>query len=68
MKLLKLAGILVLIIILIYFLGPKPGVPKYSIHLPELPSTAAKLEQYVTEKENSLQLKPDNEARIIWSD
>lgn len=68
MKLLKIAGILLLLIILIYFLGPKPGVPKYSNHLPELPSTATKLEEYITVKESSQPLKTDNQARIIWND
>ena len=68
MKFLKIAGILLLILILIYFLGPTPKVPVYSKILPTVPASPADLQQYIHQKENSSKLKPDNQARIIWND
>ena len=68
MKVLKIAGVLVLILILIYFLGPTPKVPVYSKTLPEVPTSPIELEQYIFQKENKISLKPDNQARIIWFD
>ncbi|MBA2500662.1 MAG: alpha/beta hydrolase [Chitinophagaceae bacterium] len=68
MKFLKIAGFLLLILILIYFLGPTPSVPVYAKNLPEIPASPDDLEYYILEKESSLTLKPDNQARIIWND
>lgn len=68
MKFLKIAGILVLILILIYFLGPTPKVPVYGKNLPAVPTSPVELEQYIHQKENNISLKPDNQARIIWYD
>ncbi len=68
MKFLKIAGVLVLILILIYFLGPTPKVPIYSNNLPPVPAAPADLEQYLHQKETDVTLKPDNQARIIWFD
>ena len=66
MKFLKWTGLIVLLLIVIYFMGPKPSAPKYSIELPAIPGTPALLEKYVSEREALHQLKPGNEARIIW--
>ncbi len=66
MKFLKWLGILILILIVVYFLGPKPGTPKYTNDLPALPAEPVLLEQYIRNEEATHQLKPDNEARIIW--
>lgn len=66
MKFLKWLGILLLLLIVVYFLGPKPATPKYTNELPALPAQPALLEQYIRNEENKHPLKPDNEARIIW--
>ena len=55
-----------MILAIVYFLGPKPSAPKYSIELPALPADPALLEKYIQEKEKMHKLKPDNEARIAW--
>jgi pimeloyl-ACP methyl ester carboxylesterase len=52
----------------IYFLGPAPEKPKYEKAFPNIPETATALEEYVSKKESQHKLKPDNEARIIWTD
>ena len=66
MKFLKWTGFIVLLLIVVYFLGPKPSAPKYTRELPAIPPDPVLLEKYVSEKEAQHKLKPDNEARIIW--
>jgi esterase/lipase len=66
MKLLKWFAIIVLLLIVVYFLGPRPSTPKYTTNLPVVPSNANALEQYISTNEAKHKLKPDNEARIIW--
>ncbi|MEO7393309.1 MAG: alpha/beta hydrolase [Chitinophagaceae bacterium] len=66
MKFLKWLGIILLLLIIIYFFGPKPSTPSYSNDLPSIPSDAAVLEQYIKTNEEMHKLKPDNEARIVW--
>jgi esterase/lipase len=66
MRFLKWLGIVLVILIIIYFLGPQPSVPKYASQLPILPADAAQLEKYVADNEAKHKLKPDNEARIVW--
>jgi esterase/lipase len=66
MKFFRGLGITLLLIIIIYFLGPKPSSPKYDLQLPTVPSSAVALEQYINREEKQHKLKSDNEARIIW--
>ena len=66
MKFLKWLGIILLILIAVYFLGPKPSSPKYKKDLPTVPAEASALEQYIRTNEAKHKLKPDNEARILW--
>ena len=57
-----------LLLIVIYFLGPRPKDPVYSIVMPEVPAGTAQLEKYIRDEEATHHLKPDNEARIVWAD
>jgi pimeloyl-ACP methyl ester carboxylesterase len=66
MKFLKAFGIFLLLLIIVYFLGPQPRSPKYAIELPVIPSEATALENFIRQKETRHKLKQDNEARIIW--
>lgn len=66
MKFLKWLGIIVLLLIIVYFLGPRPATPKYTNTLPAVPADAAGLETYVRNNEAVHKLKRDNEARIVW--
>jgi pimeloyl-ACP methyl ester carboxylesterase len=66
MRFLKWLGVIVIILIIVYFLGPQPSTPKYSTQLPEVPSDALRLEKYIADNEARHKVKPDNEARIIW--
>src|SRR5579871_3370365 len=58
----------VAVLIVAYFLGPYPSTPKFDPSMPVVPQEAKELERYVTTQEAKHKLKPDNEARIIWSD
>lgn len=61
-----LVGLIVLLT-LIYFLGPKPSKPQYTIALPTIP-TLNNLSQYVASQEAKHKIRPGNEAEIIWAD
>lgn len=66
MKFLKWLGIILLLLIIVYFLGPAPSSPKYTRELPVPPSEPPALEKYIQANESRHKLKPDNEARVIW--
>lgn len=66
MKFLKWFGFTILVLIIVYFMGPRPSRPVYSKELPSVPVGSAALEDYVARREAKHKLKPDNEARIIW--
>ena len=52
----------------IYFLGPEPDKPVWDPTLPLVPQEPLELERYIAANENRHRVKPDNEARIVWSD
>jgi pimeloyl-ACP methyl ester carboxylesterase len=66
MKFLKWTAFILLILIIVYFMGPIPKSPVYSSQLPAVPSAPYDLETYVKNNEASHRLKPGNEARIQW--
>ena len=66
MKFLKWLGIIILLFIIVYFLGPQPSSPKYEPSLPNIPPGTRQLEKYISDHEALHKLKPDNEARIMW--
>ena len=62
-----ISGILLSLVIL-YLLGPKPGKPDFSaLVIPNSPADLKALEDSIVSKEALLKLKSDNEARIIWA-
>jgi esterase/lipase len=68
MKFLKWLALIILVLIVVYFFGPRPASPKYSEILPVLPGSSQDLESYLSAKEAQHHIKPENEARIIWND
>ena len=66
-RFLKIIAALVAVLAAVYFLGPKPAAPIYNNNLIQVPSDAASLEAYVASNEAKHQVKPDNEARIVWA-
>lgn len=67
MKFLKWFALVVLVLIIVYFLGPHPSAPAYSKDLPTVPADASSLEKFIRDQESQHKLKPDNEARIMWA-
>lgn len=67
MRIAKILGVVLLALILVYWMGPKPANPHYSKQLPVVPENALQLEEYIRNAESRHKLKPDNEARIIWN-
>ncbi len=66
MKFIKWLASILLVLIIVYFLGPRPSTPIYSKVLPAVPAEPLLLEKYIRDNESVHILKPDNEARIIW--
>ncbi|MCB7480461.1 alpha/beta hydrolase [Christiangramia sediminis] len=58
--------LLILGMTITYFSGPIPESPVYSKKLPELPSSLEALETYINKSEDSLPVREDNQARIVW--
>lgn len=57
----------ILILVIVYLMGPRPSKPVYDPNLPAVPALPG-LETYISEHEAAHKLRPDNEARIIWAD
>ena len=66
MKFLKWLGIFLLLLIVVYFLGPQPATPKFTKDLPAIPAEPVALEKYIKDHEAQHKLKPENESRIMW--
>jgi esterase/lipase len=66
MRWLKRIIIVLLVLSIVYLFGPHPATPKYNASLPEIPEAKA-LDVYVAKQEASHQLRPNNEARIVWA-
>jgi pimeloyl-ACP methyl ester carboxylesterase len=62
----KVFAAVVLLLVIVYLLGPAPSKPVFAPNLPEVPATAQALTSYVAALEASRKLKPNNEARIVW--
>ena len=66
-----LKGLLVLIVLLavIYVLGPKVDEPNLDKTLPVVTSELFQLEKWIQDKEGDIpNIKPENESRIVWFD
>jgi esterase/lipase len=62
------AGI-ILAFFVIYLAGPKPSKPDFNAHEINLPASLTDLENTINLSESAVKdIKPDNQARIIWAD
>lgn len=59
--------IIPVVLFLFYMAGPNPSTPTFANTLPPVPKDASELELYISKKESSHKLRPDNQARIIWA-
>jgi esterase/lipase len=56
------------LLVVIYFSGPKVETPQFDNSLPELPSGLTQIESYLQRHEAQFNLRPNNQAQIIWAD
>jgi len=71
MKFLKIFAWIILVLVAVYLLGPRPSAPaftnaNYSKELKAIETKGAYLEKMVANGEAMHKIKKDNEARIIW--
>ena len=66
MRWLKRSAIILFVLLVLYSVGPNPATPIYSTELPSVPSIDL-LENYITSIESAHQLRPNNEARVVWA-
>ena len=60
---------LVLLLVIIYALGPKAPIAHLNPSIPSVQSNLNELEQEIYNSEKKIEnIRPDNEARIVWND
>lgn len=67
MKKLKITVVVLLLLTIVYLLGPHPATPVYDAKLPDAPADLQQLSQYVSQLERVQKVKEDNEAKIVWN-
>jgi esterase/lipase len=67
MRALKVIGIVIVIIGVVYVLGPHPKTPVFNNDLPTIADNT-NLDSLVAVGEKAHKIKPNNEAKIIWAD
>ncbi|HMV08788.1 MAG TPA: alpha/beta hydrolase [Cyclobacteriaceae bacterium] len=61
-------SVLLVILVIVYFSGPKPDHPKFNKAFSPMDGAPVALDAYLRFKESQHKLKPNNEARIVWAD
>lgn len=61
-------GIPILLLVIAYFSGPKPARPEFDKTFSPILAEPNVLEAFIAAKERMHNLKPGNEARIVWAD
>lgn len=60
---------IILVLLIAYFVGPKPAAPKLEFPTVTLPSSLTDLEKQINYSEKAVKgIKPGNQARIVWAD
>jgi esterase/lipase len=68
-KFLKILLVILVVLTVTYFLGPKPGAPKLLAFNGKVVDSLRVLEAEIAQTEKLEKgIKPDNEARIVWAD
>lgn len=66
MRIIKWLLIILVVLLVVYLVGPHPSAPVYATTINPVPAVAPALDQYVHDQEAARHVKPDNEARIVW--
>jgi esterase/lipase len=68
-KIAKWISGIILVLLIGYFIGPKPPKPLFEPPAITLPASLTELEKQINDSEKAVKgIKPDNEARIVWAD
>lgn len=67
MRWLKRVFLFLIVLAIVYVLGPHPKAPEFDPTLPQLPDSANSLMEQVAAWESGHNIKPGNEARIVWA-
>ncbi len=68
-KFLRWLVVIIVLLAIVYFAGPKSPRPKFEKQDFSLPASLTILEKQINDGEKAVRgIKPDNEARIIWAD
>lgn len=67
MRILKWLMGIILVLGIVYFVGPNPSTPVYTSTLPTISSNPAELEASIHSNEKKHKTRPNNEARIVWA-
>lgn len=57
-----------LLLLILYLAGPRMPEPDLSGGLPQIPVGVEDLEAYISGREASFPVKPDNEPKVLWGD
>jgi hypothetical protein len=61
--------VIVLVLLIVYVIGPEPPEPKFETPEITLPASLTELEKQINDSERAVKgIRPDNEARIVWAD
>jgi pimeloyl-ACP methyl ester carboxylesterase len=66
-KIIRFFTFLLLLIIVVYLMGPKPPMVELNKDLPSISASISNIEDYAHKNDEGLTLKPDNQSRIIWA-
>lgn len=66
-KFLRYFILVVLALLLVYLLGPKPDDAVLSTTMPQVPDEPRALESFIAQLDAPHKIKPDNQARIVWA-
>ena len=66
-RILQLVALLIVAIVLVYVLGPKPARPVLSNNLPVISKNIGDVEKLAVKNDSGFNIKPDNQTRIIWA-
>lgn len=66
-KIFRFLGIVLLLIVLVYLLGPKPSKPRLNKDLPSVSASIHNFDEYIKNYDSGVAIRPDNETRVFWA-
>lgn len=67
-KIITWSAVIIILMILAFLLGPKTEDAEFTTEMPVIDVELSDLEQELAARESQWDIRPDNEARIIWND